>query len=75
MSETVGSVARYFALRSTGNASTLLVLNFMCAAIAATASTCCSVDCSSFQNSSAAAMRRSAGIFFHRRDGLNTLQS
>jgi hypothetical protein len=75
VSDTTGSVARYFAFLSRGSAITLLALNFMWAASAATASTCCSVDCSSDQNSSAAVTRRSAGIRFHNLDGRNSLKS
>ena len=55
--------------------STLFARNFMCAASAATASICCSVDCSSAQNSCAAATRRSDDICFHNFEGRNSLKS
>ncbi len=74
-SEMFGSVARYFAFRSTARLMTLYVLNFMWAAIEATASSSCSAECSSAQNSSAAATRRSAAIFFHSLEGRNPLKS
>ena len=62
-------------MRSSGSVITLFARNFMWLASAATASTCCSVDCSSLQNVSAACSRRSAGIRFQMRVGRNALRS
>ena len=70
-----GSVDKYLAFLSIGRLMTLFGLNFMWDASAPTASICCSVDCSSAQNSSAAASRRSADIFSTAVDGRNSLRS
>jgi hypothetical protein len=69
----LGSVARYFDFFSGESEKSVLVRNFMCVAIAAIASICCSADCSSAQKSSAAVIRRSTGSRFQSFDGRKSL--
>ena len=69
-SDTFGSCARYLARFSGDSERMLRGRNFMCVAIDETASICCSAECSSFQNRSAASRRRSRGIRRNSFDGL-----